>query len=432
MTQEKLIAQQSDTHGSSSTRETDQDNGRHRVSPVSSETGGERTLVEGLLFYIGIIWRYKWMIAIVTFVAAVGSVGFAILSLRLPPEESPLPNFYRANAVLLQQRGGSQDVSSTIMASLGIETGGGTMDYGQIAIEVLNSRSFLDRIVERNGIIERYEIVEQVRSTSREVVQANASFDYDSRTGILRVAYEDIEPEYAAQVVDSMVEELFAWFAARGGSDRLVAVQTMEEKLAEVENRIGEIEGEIEGFQQRYGVLRVEEIAQTQSDLIAGLQAQLVQLDLQISNLEEVSRIEDDPELASLRAQRQNVLNLMNRIEGGYTGGNDLLPPREELPALAAEYTRLQMDLEIQGRIYEALTEQYEVAKLTADTDPAFTVLEPVEVPEEKSGPSRGQMVIAVTLGAFFGSVVLALVIYGLGKIMRDPEKMKLLRQEQA
>ncbi|MFW5777412.1 MAG: hypothetical protein ACOCZB_09025, partial [Spirochaetota bacterium] len=227
-------------------------------------------------------------------------------------------------------------------------------------------------------------------------------------------------------------EELFAWFAARGGSDRLVAVQTMEEKLAEVENRIGEIEGEIEGFQQRYGVLRVEEIAQTQSDLIAGLQAQLVQLDLQISNLEEVSRIEDDPELASLRAQRQNVLNLMDRIEGGYTGGNDLLPPREELPALAAEYTRLQMDLEIQGRIYEALTEQYEVAKLTADTDPAFTVLEPVEVPEEKSGPSRGQMVISVTLGAFFGSVVLALVIYGLGKIMRDPEKMKLLRQEQA
>ena len=227
-----------------------------------------------------------------------------------------------------------------------------------------------------------------------------------------------------------MEDELFAWFAARGGSDRLVAVQTMEEKLAEVEDQIALYENEIEEFQKTYGVLQIEEIAQTQSDLLAQFQSQLLQLDLQISNLQEVSTLENDPALLLLQSQRLNILRLMARIEQGYTGTNDLLPPRDELPGLAAEYTRLQMNLEIQGRIYQALTEQHEVAKLTAETDPAFTVLEPVEIPEEKSGPSRGRLCVIVTAIGFLGSIVLALIINMARGVTGDPSKMNYLRSE--
>jgi capsule polysaccharide export protein KpsE/RkpR len=368
---------------------------------------------------------------VLTAVGAVGSVVFAVISLRLPPEMSPLPNRYQASALLFQQRGASQSVSQSVMASLGIENPGTGTDYGEIAIQVLTGRSFLDAIVDRNDLVERYKIEEKIRTTSRELVLANASFGYNDRTGILTIAYEDIEPEIAAQVTQSMVDELLTWFANRGGSDRLVAVQTMEDKLAEVEDQIQSIESRIEGFQREYGVLQIEEIAQRQSDLLAGFQAQLLQLDLQINNLRELSRLENDPEIASLQTQRQNILILMDRIERGYTGTNDLLPPRDELPGIAAEYTRLQMDLEIQGRIYEALTEQYEVAKLTAETDPAFSVLEPVEVPEEKSGPARSQLVIGATAGGFALSILAIFLSELIRRIKSDPEKMKLLQQDQ-
>lgn len=400
-------------------------------TPTSYEGSltGERTLAEGLLHYGGIVWRYKWMIVGVSAAAAIGSVVFALISLWLPPEDSPLPNQYTANAVLLQQRATSQSVSDSIMSSLGIEAGGGGLDYGQIAIQVLNSRDFVDRIVEQNGIIARHEIEDKVRTNSRELILTNASYSFEPRTGMLTIAYQDIDPEFSAQMVDSIVNELLNWFASRGGSDRLLAVQTMEEKLTEVEGRIQEIENEIEQFQRTYGVLRVEEIAETQSGLIADLQSQLVAIDLQISNLQEVSRIENDPELLSLRAERQNILNLMQRIRQGYAGGNELLPPRDQLPGLAAEYSRLQMDLQIQQRIYEALTERYEVAKLTADTDPAFTILVPVEVPEEKSGPSRAQMVMAVTGGGVAGSVFLALLIHGIRKLWSDPDKRRVFEE---
>ena len=402
-----------------------------RYAPPGPQPGG-RTLVEGLFHYAGIVWRYKWFVFAVTAIAAIGSVTYAIISLRLPPEQSPLPNYYEANAVLLQQRAGTSDsVSATIMASLGMEPSRGGMDYGQIALAVLNSREFVDRIVEQNGLIERYDIQDMVRTRSRRIVYASSDFSFDPRTGMLQVVYRDISPEFAARMVDSIVNELILWFAARGGSDRLLAVQTMEEKLLEVENRIREIESEIEEFQRRYGVLRVEEIARTQTELLSGLQSQLIALDLQISNQEQVSRLESDPELVSLRAQRQNVLNLMDRIRSGYTGGGDVLPPREQLPGLAAQYSRLQMDLEIQGRIYQALTERYEVARLTADTDPAFTILVPVEVPEEKAGPRRSEFVMAATAGSFFGSIAIALILHWLRKVLRDPEKRRLLKEAQ-
>jgi len=391
----------------------------------------ERSMIESLLYNAGIVWKHRLLVIAMSVIGAVGSVGFAVLSLVLPPEHSPLPNRYLATATLLLQRGTNESVTAGMLASLGLDLGGaGTgFDYGQIAMEVLQNRSFIDKIVEDNDVIEVYSIEEKFKTASRKAVLDNMSNSFDDRTGILTIGYEHIDPEYAAQVTQSMVDELLSWFAARGGSDRLVAVQTMEEKLTEVEDQIKALESQIEEFQRTYGILRVEEIAQTQSDLLAQFQAQLLDLDLQISNVRESSNIENDPALLALESQRRNILALMQRIEEGYTGTNDLLPPRDQLPGLAAEYTRLQMNLEIQQRIYEALTEQYEIAKLTADTDPAFAVLEPVEVPEEKSGPSRGVLCVGITMASFIGSILIALLLTSIQKIAADPSKRRFLRE---
>ncbi len=391
----------------------------------------ERTLTEGFLRFLSIVLRYRWFIGITTVLAAAGIVAFAIASIQLPPDLSPLPNVYTANARLLLHRGADQNVSQSIMASLGVDGGGGGFDYGQIAGEVMQSRSFLDSIVEKNGIVEKYGIVHNQRTAARSIIAGRSAFGFNPRTGIFNIEYTDVDPEFAAEMVQSMVDGLLRWFADRGGSDRLVAVQTMEEKLGEVEERIRGIEAQIETFQRRYGVLQVEEIAQTQSQLLTQFQGQLLDVDLLISNQQRVSRMQNDPELAALRARRQNLLDLIQRIEGGYTGGTERLPPRDQLPALSADYQRLATELQIQNRIYQALTERYEVAKLTADTDPAFTILEPVEIPEQKSGPSRAELAASVTAGAFFGSILISLALHWIRSIRTDARKRRIFEEQE-
>lgn len=106
------------------------------------------------------------------------------------------------------------------------------------------------------------------------------------------------------------------------------------------------------------------------------------------------------------------------------------MPSREELPALAIEYSHLRMSHEIQMRIYQNLQEQYEVQKLATTGESVFSVLEPAEVPDEKSRPSRGELCMIVTLIGFFTSIALAILIDLIRNVKNDPEKRKILKGE--
>jgi uncharacterized protein involved in exopolysaccharide biosynthesis len=66
----------------------------------------------------------------------------------------------------------------------------------------------------------------------------------------------------------------------------------------------------------------------------------------------------------------------------GYSGGT---------PAVSLESSRIQLELNAQKQIYTELKVQYELLKIKmASENPALQILELAEVPDQKSGPSRG------------------------------------------
>ncbi len=393
-----------------------------------SSNPNERTLAEGVLHYASILLRYRWMIIAVTFLAAVGVVAFSIVSLRLPPEESPLPNRYRATAILLVGEGSDSGMEA-VLESLGLQNPRGGQNSGRMALEVLRSRSFTDRIIERNDMVSYYGMEGANRSRRRQVVHANARFSHDDRTGMLAVSYEDIHPEYAQQVTNSIVEEPDDWYRERGGRTRGRQLQALQETLTEVEQKITEIEAEIRQFQREYGVLSVDELASSQAGMLRSLEAELVQLERSIRTHRERTRIENDPELIRMQSERDTVAELIQQIEAGYAGGNRTMPARSDLPDLALRLGRLQADLEIQQRIRTSLQQQYEVARLSAENNPGFTVMERAELPDEKVGPFRGQLSMRVTAAAFAGSIALAFAHYGLTMLFADPKLMAIIRK---
>lgn len=379
------------------------------------------------LHYLAILLIYKWLIVGITALATVGVVAFSIWSLLLPPEESPLPNYYDAYATLLVSQDTGLGSSSMMLSALGIDVPGGSgMDYGQVAQQVMQSRGFLDMIVDEFDLIERYNVETEIRSKSRELVRTQMTIEYIPQTGVLMVGYTDIDPEFARDVANSIVEHLQEWFRARGGLTRLRELEASEARIREVEEEISRLESEILAFQRQHGVVNVEEIAQSQATMIADLQSQLVELEVQIRSQEMFSRIQDDPALARLRAERANVIDLINQIEAGYTGGVRRNPSRSELPEIALEFRRLQTDLDIQLRIYQTVAQQYEVGRLNAESEPAFTVLEYAETPDRKAGPSRGRLSITVTMGAFGGGIALAFLLH----YLRENRLSRRLREE--
>lgn len=383
--------------------------------------------LEYVLYYLSFLLHYKYLIAGITALAAVLSVLYSIISISLPPEKSPYPNYYRAYSVLII---GQENVSgmASMLSALGIDAtlGGTDMNYGDLAIRILQSRPFLDEIVERHDIIERYNINEMVKTKSRSVVLSSSEFDFDQRTGTLTISYTNIDPVFARDMVQSMVSNLQKWFQSWEGTTSQQELIAMQEKIAEVSSEIDRLEEEIQSFQTEYGVLSVEQIAESQTAILTDLQSQLIQTEIAIKNYSGFSTIED-PELIQLQAQRESLQQIITQIEQGRNSAGRTMPSKEELPTLATEFAHLQMYHQIQMRIFQNLTEQYEIQKLASTGSSMFSVLEPAEIPDVKSGPYRGKLCMMVTIFAFFASIVISIFVHIIFGIIHDPKKKSIL-----
>ncbi|AEF83794.1 putative lipopolysaccharide biosynthesis protein [Treponema primitia ZAS-2] len=99
------------------------------------------------------------------------------------------------------------------------------------------------------------------------------------------------------------------------------------------------------------------------------------------------------------------------------------------IPSIALEQRRIALELGAQQQVYTQLKVQYELLKVTmASEKPVFQVLEMAEIPDRKSGPSRGVICAIVTFAAWFLAVFLAFVLNAITNIKRDPEAIAKLR----
>lgn len=411
-------AKQKPTNGSSALQ---------RSSSLSEPVYQERTLLDGVLYYLGVLLKYRWLIIAITALSAIGVVAFSIVSLRLPPSESPLPNRYESSAVLLMNTSGSTSSTQALLTALGVDVDRGPVDYGETAVLVLGSRTTVDTLIEEFDLTAHYPSDADVKIKTRARVWANTHLSYNSKTGSLRISYEDIDPVLAKDIVARMIELLSEWFAVQGGSTRTRQKQLLEIKLENVESEIARLQAEIQDIQEQHRVLTIEELAAAQSSLLNELRTQRAMKEMEISNYREFSRI-DDPKMAQMRVELSNLTELIRQVENGEYSS---MPAQDEIPDLAARFSRLNTELGLQQRLYETLSEQYEVAKLTDVDETIFEVLEHPEVPVRKSGPSRGELCMMVTIGGFIAAVALAFLLNAVGSVRNDPEKLKMLNHHQ-
>ena len=97
--------------------------------------------------------------------------------------------------------------------------------------------------------------------------------------------------------------------------------------------------------------------------------------------------------------------------------------------SLVMDSTMLELEFKVQQQIYSGLKAQYESLKVTmASEQPIFQILEYAEIPDQKSGPSRGKLCIIVAFAAFFMSVFLAFLLNAIQNIKKDPQAMAKLK----
>ncbi|OHD23456.1 MAG: hypothetical protein A2Y38_10195 [Spirochaetes bacterium GWB1_59_5] len=383
-----------------------------------------------LLDLAATLLSYKKLILRLTVGAAVAAVLFSIGSLLLPREISYLPNLYtpRASMLVAQQSGGLSSMLSSSglggLASLaGISAGGSS--NGELAVAIARSNTTVDELNDEFDFTARYKIKKSYKAETRKAFLEKFSASLDEKTGILSLSFEDIDPEFAMRVVNRTVEILDRRFMALGGSKAMDQKRLLETKLADVQSGMDGLQVKLQEFTTRYGVLSVEALATEQVTVMARLRAELIMKDIEIENYKKFSTI-DDPVIRRLRSERDSIATALGEVESGKSG---VLPSQKEIPALAFEFATIQRDLLVQTEIFKLITQQYELAKMSAEgQEPSFQILELAEVVDKKSGPSRGMICVVATMAAFFLAVLLAFVLEAVKNIKADPEAMARLK----
>jgi uncharacterized protein involved in exopolysaccharide biosynthesis len=322
-----------------------------------------------LIDLFAVLWRRKAMIIFITLIAAAGVVAFSVVSLVLPPEKSPLPNEYTPSALMLINNASSSGGGlSSMLSSSGL---GGLASLAGVSVSAGATFSELAvYLIGSNTLLDA--VVDEFGLIER---------------------YK-IEKSPRASSREILKKNLKAEYDDKSGVFSISFTDTDPAFAQKVVNYC------VNYLEVRFDSLGVDKNKLQQENLER--------------NIETSYR-----EIISLEQQAR-------RLDQSVRGGG------VNIPSISLEMSRIDLELEAQRQVYTQLKVQYELLKVTmASESPVFQVLEMAEVPDRKSGPSRGLICIIVTFAAGFFAVFLAFVLNAVENIKKDPEAMAKLKGKQ-
>ena len=382
-----------------------------------------------LLDLAGVLIKRRWLIVAVTVAGTLLIFGYALLSLALPAANTwnLLPDIYRPDAkVLLSEEDSSglaslglgADGSGALGQLLGVAAGNSSAALAQ---ELLAGRTIHDRIIDEFGLIERFSAAEHPRSRARSLVAESLQYEFEPDSSILTVAYEDPDREFAAAVLARILVLLEQRFRALTMETVLLRKQHVEERLAAVGADRQATQDRLVAFHRAKGIVDLQEQSIESGRLLAEYKRELLTREVELQSLREYLP-DSDASVVQLQSQIEIVRRVLDELQSGFSSFSAQTIPRDELPAVAAEYLNLSRDLELQEQLYSVLRQQYELTRID-ETDPSrtFQVIEPVEVPEVRHWPNRALVCVLGALTALLISILAAFFLEYLVRVRNDP-----------
>lgn len=331
-----------------------------------------------LLDLFAVLLKYKWFIVIVSGIAAIGVFLYCLISLKLPPEDTYMPNLYKPQAEMLINNSSSSNSLSSALSSSGLAGLAGMLGAGgssgpsnsSLAAYMITSPTIQDAIIDkflREDIEKKHiESIDKLKqkgkykpeedkwifplTDTRIKLTKKIETTYSSSTGVFTITVEDKDPQLACDMINFTVDLLEKRFSEIGVDKNQLTIKNLEEKI-----------------------------------------------DVTYKNI------------LDLQKQSQNL----DYTPSSLTGNN---------------VTMIQLELQVQEQLYASLKTQLETLKVTmASEQPVFQILEYAKIPDKKSGPSRGKLCIIVTFAAFFVSIFLAFLLNAIENIKQDPVAMAKL-----
>lgn len=338
-----------------------------------------------------------------------------------------LPDEYTSTVLLLppQQNSSIATMLESQLGSLGplAALGGSSLGLkkpNDMYVAMLKSQVVEDAMVKRFGLMKEYH--KGYLSKARKAFEKHVDVDGSGKDGLIHISVEDRNPQKAAQMANSYVQqfrELSQSLAASGAGQR---ADFFQQQLKQAQDKLSNAENALKQTEQTTGLIDLSSQARALIESAASLRAEIAEKKVQIQALRTFAASgnsqmqQAQQELASLQGQ-------LAELGGSQQSPSSLIVPKGNVPEAGLEYARKLRDVKYYETIFELLARQYELAKLDQAKKGALVqVISPASVPDRRSFPPRGLIVVAGALAGLFLGMTIAVCQEGWMRLREDPE----------
>ncbi len=349
------------------------------------------------------------------------TIGATVISLVLP-------SWYESNALLLPPKGAVTTMDQLSRLSEVVSVTGGLnlpvmVTPSDVYARMLKSRTLCDRIADKYKLQQRYG-TGTAFDTYQELLK-HASFRV-TEEGLVNVSVEDKEPQVAADMANSFVDEINSVSQEITSSRARQNRQFIEDRLRQARADLDSAHRVLELFQQTNRAIDFDEQTKMAIEQASQLKVSLAQIDLDIQMAQRLLSA-SHPEMKEKHERREIVRRQLDQLESGGLDSSYFALPVASIPALRSKYEVLYGNVRIAERLHTMLMEQLEQAKIQEKQEsPVISVLDRARVPEIKSRPQR-TLIVGLAFGlSFIAAILSAALLEYLGNLReQQPENYR-------
>lgn len=298
----------------------------------------------------------------------------------------------------------------------------GVKNQGSVYISIIRSRTLQDNLVNRFDLRKVY--FDRLMVSARKDLDSYTSVDEDRKSGVITIKVTDRSRTRARDLANAYVEELNKISAELNTTAAHRERVFIEGRLQQVKVDLDRTSKQFSEFSSKNMAIDIKEQGKAMVGAAATLQGELIASQTELQGLEQIYT-DSNVRVRVLRTRVAELKRQLEKMAGSADGqplaagaedrkplagkeDKEIYPSIRELPVLGVQYADLYRQTKIQETIFELLTQQFELAKIQeAKEFPTVRVLDAGDVPERKSSPQRGLIILvgvlfSITLGCTF------------------------------
>ncbi len=341
------------------------------------------------------------------------------------------PTFTATTRILppQQQASGAAGLLQSLGSLGGLASAaGGIKNPTDQYIAFLKSQSLQDAVIDRLGLMERYEA--KFREDARKSLDGRVQ-ESSGKDGLIVIEAKDRDPAFAAQLANAHVQELGNLMKRLAVTEAQLRRVFFEKQLGTTKENLTRADVALRATGISIDTLKSDPKAAVEG--VARLRASITAQEVKLSSMRgyladtapDLRQAQN--ELAALRAQ----LDKFKADESGVTSNTQGVASTAQ-GAATGGYVERYREFKYQETLFELFAKQYEIARVDEAREGAtIQVVDVATVPERKSSPKRGLIAAVTTLGSFFLLLLFVFVRQSLRNARQDPDTAQKLSRLQ-